>query len=273
MAGLDPSTDAQGVRSFLRGCGRIVELSGPTVLTPPTGPPSAAALVEFADPAGAASALTRHGKSLDSTSVSVHIGWKCTLFVTNFPEDWEDSHIRTIFSPHGLIFTVRWPSKRFVSTRRFCYVQYTTPSAAAAAVAALDKTEVAEGRKLNVALSDPSRRKQRTDAQENAKELFVSGFPRNITEEDFKRFFEEFGTITGVRLLRNAEGGLRGIGFVDFDKTLDAHRAMRELNSTNGEARRSALPLLTIVVHTALAMLEKEARKRQLGKRVGRKGA
>ncbi|SPO32218.1 uncharacterized protein UTRI_02775 [Ustilago trichophora] len=233
VSNLDPSTDAQAVRSFLRGCGRIVELSGPTVLTSASGTTtSAAALVEFADPAGSASALTRHNKPLSSSVVSVYIGWKCTLFVTNFPEDWEDTHIREAFSPFGLIFTVRWPSKRFVSTRRFCYIQYTTPDSAAAAVAALDQKEVAEGRKLSVALSDPSRRKQRSDAQENAKELFVSGFPRNITEEDFKMFFAEFGAIKGVRLLRNVDGGLKGIGFVDFEKVLDAHRAMRELNST-----------------------------------------
>uniref|UniRef100_V5ESA2 U4/U6 snRNA-associated-splicing factor PRP24 n=1 Tax=Kalmanozyma brasiliensis (strain GHG001) TaxID=1365824 RepID=V5ESA2_KALBG len=227
LSNLDPSTDASSIRTFLRGCGRVIELTGPTILGS-----TAAALVEFADPLGASSALTRHNKPLTSTMVSIHIGWKCTLFVTNFPEDWDDTSVRDTFSPHGLIFTVRWPSKRFVSSRRFCYVQYTTPSSAAAAVAALDKTEVAPGRALSVALSDPSRRKQRSDAGENAKELFVSGFPRNISEYDLKSFFEEFGAVTGVRLLRNAEGGLRGIGFVDFESALDATRAMREVNST-----------------------------------------
>lgn len=28
---------------------------------------------------------------------------------------------------HGDIFDVRWPSKKYKSTRRFCYVQYTSP--------------------------------------------------------------------------------------------------------------------------------------------------
>lgn len=232
IAGLDPSTDASAIRHLLRGCGRIVELSGPTVLSSSTGKTSAAALVEFSDPTGATSALTRHGKTVSDSTVSIFIGWKCTLFVTNFPENWEDAHIRSAFSPYGLIFNVRWPSKRFAATRRFCYVQFTTPDSAAAAVAALDKSEAALDRKLNVALSDPGRRKQRTDARDNAKELFVSGFPRNINEDELKTYFEAFGAVTGVRLLRNSEGGLRGIGFVDFEQVLDAHRAMKELNST-----------------------------------------
>ncbi|GAK64088.1 RNA-binding protein Prp24 [Moesziomyces antarcticus] len=243
VAGLEPSTDAQAVRSLLRGCGRIVELSGPTVLTRHDGTSEAAALVEFADASGAASALTRHGKPLGATHVSVHIGWKCTLFVTNFAEEWTDADVRSAFGAHGLVFNVRWPSKRFVTTRRFCYVQYTTPSSASAAVAALDGSEVAEGRRMSVAHSDPSRRKARTDAVENAHELFVSGFARNITDDDMRTYFEAYGKVTGVRLLRTPEGSLRGIGFVDFENALEAQRAMRELNSTKWRGKTIAVTM------------------------------
>lgn len=28
---------------------------------------------------------------------------------------------------YGTIFDVRWPSKKFKATRRFCYVQFTSP--------------------------------------------------------------------------------------------------------------------------------------------------
>ncbi len=111
-----------------------------------------------------------------------------------------------------------------MSTRRFCYVQFHNPRFGGISGCGAGQIRCGPGRQLNVALSDPSRRKQRTDAQENAKELFVSGLPRNITESDLTTLFADFGTIKGVRLLRNAEGGLRGIGFVDFDQVLDAHR-------------------------------------------------
>ncbi|PWZ01579.1 hypothetical protein BCV70DRAFT_210771 [Testicularia cyperi] len=217
FANMPPETDAAALRSFLRGCGRIVELAGPSSLTNPNyGKSASAALVEFADASGATSAKTRHGKTLRDHQVSVHIGWQCTVFVTNFPEEWEDADIRRAFGVYGTVFNVRWPSKRFVTTRRFCYVQFTDPEAARSSLA-LDKREVTPDRTLTVALSDPSRRKQRTDAQENTRELFVSGLPRNITEDQLK-----FGPVTG----------LRGLGFVDFEKTLDAQQALRELNST-----------------------------------------
>ncbi|GAC98774.1 polyadenylate-binding protein [Pseudozyma hubeiensis SY62] len=264
ISDLDPATDASAIRHLLRGCGRIIELTGPTVLTSSEGRSSAAALVEFADATGASSALTRHNKLIDSSPVSIHIGWKCTLFVTNFPEDWEDSSVRSAFSPYGLVFTVRWPSKRFSAKRRFCYVQYTTPESAAAAVAALDKTEVAPGRKLNVALSDPSRRKQRSDAQEDGKELFVSGFPRNISEDELKVYFEAYGSVKGVRLLRNADGGLRGIGFVDFETQLEAARAMKELNSTKWRGKTISVTIADSRSHVERKEGAEEKRKKSV---------
>lgn len=57
----------------------------------------------------------------------MHVGWKCTLYVTNFPEDTDDAAMRKLFGEFGALLEVRWPSKKFKSSRRFCYVQYTSP--------------------------------------------------------------------------------------------------------------------------------------------------
>jgi len=72
----------------------------------------------------------------------VHLAWKSTLYVTNFPESADDPYLRDLFgkvSPeiglllipadlikYGTIFEIRWPSKKFKATRRFCYVQFTS---------------------------------------------------------------------------------------------------------------------------------------------------
>jgi len=71
------------------------------------------------------------------------LAWKSTLYVTNFPESADDPYLRNLFgkvSPeielmlvpadiikYGTIFEIRWPSKKFKATRRFCYVQFTSP--------------------------------------------------------------------------------------------------------------------------------------------------
>ena len=103
-------------------------------------------LIQISIPA----ALTKDKKRVHGQEVAVHLAWQSTLYVTNFPESADDAFIRNMFEKvsniqrlqvcrcallsnictslqYGVIFDVRWPSKKFKSTRRFCYVQYTTP--------------------------------------------------------------------------------------------------------------------------------------------------
>ena len=90
-------------------------------------------------------ALTKDKKRIDGQEVAVHLAWQSTLYVTNFPEKADDTFIRTLFAKvcryepgnplpdsgiclqYGTIFDVRWPSKKFKATRRFCYVQFSSP--------------------------------------------------------------------------------------------------------------------------------------------------
>jgi RNA recognition motif-containing protein len=92
-------------------------------------------------------ALTKDKKRVRGEEVSVHLAWKSTLYVTNFPESADDSAVKELFgqvmfeveygvrctnelAKYGIIFDVRWPSKKFKNTRRFCYVQYASPVSA-----------------------------------------------------------------------------------------------------------------------------------------------
>ena len=87
-------------------------------------------------------ALTRDKKRIHEEEVAVHLAWQSTLYVTNFPESADDEFIRTLFGKvgglkvqfkyvayiycqqYGELFDVRWPSKKFKNSRRFCYVQF-----------------------------------------------------------------------------------------------------------------------------------------------------
>lgn len=50
------------------------------------------------------------------------------------------------------------------------------------------------GHHLQVKLSDPTRRQNRTDANANQKELFITGLPRYAKEADLHKLFETVGT-------------------------------------------------------------------------------
>ncbi|KAE8232938.1 hypothetical protein CF326_g2021 [Tilletia indica] len=238
VANMPPDATQAEVRALFNRCGPIQALTGPTVLSDGRS----AAVVEFTNRSAVTGALTRNGKSLRPDAdedISVALGHDCTLYVTNFPEETTDADIRDRFGKYGPIFTVRWPSKKFAEKRRFAYVQYAKPEEAQAALSE-NGVKLSETTKLVVALSDPDRKKKRSDAQANLKELYVTGLPRIATvTEEVRALFEQYGTVDDLRIPtakekdnRALEGQIQGIAFVDMHTDLDAQRAMRELNST-----------------------------------------
>ena len=48
-------------------------------------------------------ALTKDKKRVHGEEVDVHLAWKSTLYVTNFPEKTDDSFIRSLFGKVGLL--------------------------------------------------------------------------------------------------------------------------------------------------------------------------
>lgn len=115
----------------------------------------------------------------------------------------------THYLQHGKIFDVRWPSKKYKNTRRFCYVQFTSPvnnlhtlndwtliflsQAAAASALSLHGYEAAPGRKLTVYISNPERKQERSDTSANAREIYVAGLSRSVSEKDLRNLFETVG--------------------------------------------------------------------------------
>ncbi|CAD6967408.1 unnamed protein product [Tilletia controversa] len=238
VANMPPDATQAEVRALFNRCGHIQTLSGPIVLSDGRS----AAVVEFANRSAVTGALTRNGKSFRADveeDISVFLGHDCTLYVTNFPEETTDGDIRERFGKYGPIFSVRWPSKKFSEKRRFVYVQYANPEAAKAALVE-NGVKLSETTKLVVALSDPDRKKKRSDAQANLKELYITGLPRVATvAEEVRALFEQYGTVDDLRIptakekdSRALEGQIQGIAFVDMHTDLEAQRAMRELNST-----------------------------------------
>lgn len=63
-----------------------------------------------------------------------------------------------------------------------------------------------------------SRFNGRSNEQFREKKIFVGGLSANLTEEEFKNYFEKFGKITDVAVIRdNTTHRPRGFGFITFD--------------------------------------------------------
>ncbi|KAF8584488.1 hypothetical protein K439DRAFT_1633508 [Ramaria rubella] len=235
VSSLASGTTKDELLALFKDCGDIREIKLTKTLT------SLVATVEFMERGCVPAALTKDKKRVQGNEITVHLAWQSTLYVTNFPEATDDTGIRELFGQHGEIFDVRWPSKKYKSTRRFCYIQYTSPSAAASALS-LHGHEYEAGRSLTVHISNPERKQERSDASANAREIYVAGLSQSVNQNDLRKLFEPFGTISGIRLILDDKGNAKGFGFVEFEDKDSANAALAA-NNQELKKRRIAVTL------------------------------
>ncbi|KAG9315935.1 hypothetical protein JVU11DRAFT_3587 [Chiua virens] len=235
VADLPSGTSEERLKTLFKDCGEIREIKFTYM------PETLVATVEFATRESIPAALTKDKKRIDGTEVAVHLAWRSTLYVTNFPEKMDDTAVRDLFGQYGLIFDVRWPSKKFKATRRFCYVQFTLPASAEKALE-LHGRELEPERTLSVYISNPERKKERTDADANEREVYVAGLSKFTNKEDLQGVFSTYGPIKDIRLAEDKKGHSKGFAFIEFENEADA-RAALSANNYDLKNRRIAVTL------------------------------
>lgn len=191
---------------------------------------SSTAFIEFSSTEDVQSALLRDGKYYGDRQISVKPATGLTLYITNYPPTADEAYIRKLFKECGEIFSIRWPSLKYNTHRRFCYVTFRTTEAAAAATR-LDGTKLENKYQLVAKYSDPARRKQRDGTAAEGRELHVTGLDLTAAEDDVQKIFAKYGKVENVRILRNVGGRSKGVAFIDFETKEQAHAAL-ELDKT-----------------------------------------
>lgn len=81
---------------------------------------------------------------------------------------------------------------------------------------------------LDGKIIDPKRAIPREEQDKTAK-IFVGGVGSDVNEEDFKNFFEQYGTVIDAQLMIDKDTGRpRGFGFVTFDSDQAVERIVSE---------------------------------------------
>ncbi|XP_020422123.1 heterogeneous nuclear ribonucleoprotein 1 isoform X2 [Prunus persica] len=170
------------------------------------------------------------------------------LFVARLPKTVSESNIKEHFNKYGevkdCVIVVDKVTRR---PKGFAFVTFTDPFMAKKA---LEVEHYIFGRKLDVKPALPKREELQNQEDEQAKayfktkKIFVGGLPHNLTQEEFKSYFEKFGTIiNGVIIYIKESGKSRGFGFITFDSeeavdevTKETHH---ELNDKFVEVKRA----------------------------------
>lgn len=68
--------------------------------------------------------------------------------------------------------------------------------------------------------------------------IYVGNLAYQISEDDLRKLFEGFGSVTSSRLITDRETGrTRGFGFIEMERHEDAHSAIEALNGKEIEGR------------------------------------
>lgn len=216
------------LRQFFREYGHINNV---TALVRNEATQTATALIEFKTHEEAQSALLKDGKFLGEFQLKVEPGHSLTLYVTNYPPAADESYIRELFQECGEVLSVRLPSLKVNTHRRFCYVSFRDRDSAAKATK--KDGEMLEGKfKLVAKYSDPGQKKKREGALAEGREVHVQYLDHHASESELKEVFSKYGNVTRVNIPQTMGGRNKGFAFLDFETKEQASKAVEELHNT-----------------------------------------
>jgi RNA recognition motif-containing protein len=116
---------------------------------------------------------------------------------------------------YGDIIDVRFPSLKYNTHRRFCYVQFKSSTQAEAATEQNGKP--VDGKlKLVAKISNPEIKEHRTGPLYEGREVYISNVNWSATEEELSEVFSKHGHIEKVRIPKKIDGKSKGVAFVVF---------------------------------------------------------
>ncbi|CAI2169958.1 10386_t:CDS:2 [Funneliformis geosporum] len=135
--------------------------------------------------------------------------------------NWEttDESLKSYFSQYGEVtdcIVMRDPNTG--RSRGFGFLTFVDPSVV--------NTVLVKEHQLDGKIIDPKRAIPREE-QEKTEKIFVGGIAPEVSEEEFKEYFMQFGNVIDATLMVDRDTGRpRGFGFITFDSSEPVEKAM-----------------------------------------------
>ena len=178
------------------------------------------------------------------------------IYAKNFPMHWEEKEVRELFGQYGRIESLKFDKNDKGSYAFICYNSEDKaerdygPQCAMKAVESLHNATEVLGEKLTdkklyvkEALKKRDREAERlrdTIKYKSSKKrcnLYVKGFPENMTEQGLRDLFSQHGEIESLKLHPPGEGAKKLYAFVCFKKPDEASSAKEKLHNQPFEGR------------------------------------
>lgn len=138
------------------------------------------------------------------------------IFVGGLSWNTSDQAFQNYFSKFGEIKeSIIMRDRASQTSRGFGFVTFVDHATVDKVMAARDIVEI-DGRKVDVKPAIP--RDEISGAPSRVKKIFVGGLSRDLSEQEFRAHFAQFGTVKESSIMTDsATGRSRGFGFITFD--------------------------------------------------------
>ncbi|XP_077331282.1 ELAV-like protein 2 isoform X3 [Lithobates pipiens] len=191
---------------------------------------------------------------------------KTNLIVNYLPQNMTQEELKSLFGSIGEIESCKLVRDKITGqSLGYGFVNYIDPKDAEKAINTLNGLRL-QTKTIKVSYARPSSASIR-DAN-----LYVSGLPKTMPQKELEQMFSQYGRIITSRILVDQVTGVsRGVGFIRFDKRIEAEEAIKGLN---GQKPPGATEPITVkfannpsqkVNHTILSQLYQSPNRRYPG--------
>ena len=162
------------------------------------------------------------------------------IFIKNLDTAIDNKALHDTFAAFGNILSCKVAQDELGNSKGYGFVHYETAEAANNAIKHVNGMLLNE-KKVYVGHHIP--KKDRMSKFEERKANFTNVYAKNIefsvTDDDFRKLFEQYGEISSASLTMDHEAGRhRGFGFVNFVRHEDAAIAVDSLNETEWKGQK-----------------------------------
>lgn len=173
--------------------------------------------------------LQQNGTLHNSSQTGSMEDSKTNLIVNYLPQTMTQEEIRSLFSSIGEVESCKLIRDKVTGqSLGYGFVNYVRPEDAEKAINTLNGLRL-QNKTIKVSYARPS-----SEAIKGAN-LYVSGLPKSMTQQDLENLFAPYGRIITSRILCDNITGVglsKGVGFIRFDQRVEAERAIQKLHGT-----------------------------------------
>ncbi|KAG5556748.1 hypothetical protein RHGRI_007124 [Rhododendron griersonianum] len=153
------------------------------------------------------------------------------LFVKNLGESIDNTKLQEIFQNFGNILSSKVVMSDDGKSKGYGFVQFESEDSANAAIEKLNGSSVG-GKQMFVGKFVKKSDRILSSTDPKYTNLYVKNLDPDVTEEVLEDKFSEFGKVLSLVISKDDNGNSRGFGFVNFESTDDARRAMEAMNGS-----------------------------------------